>query len=142
MDEFVLPLFHKNEYGEVPPETLLEILPLLLPQEGLREVNETINDAGCVITLLVVAVQLLASLTVTIYVPEVKPDKFWFVAPLDQTNVKGDVPDDTVMLIEPLFPPLHETLLNPLTDTTGPAALAIVTVPVIVQELASVTVTV
>ena len=43
--------------------------------------------AGSVTVALAVAVQPLASVTVTVYVPVVKPLGFWFVEPPVQTYV-------------------------------------------------------
>lgn len=47
------------------------------------------------------AVHLLASVTVTVYVPEVKPDKFGLGEPLLHENLKGGFSPVTLIFIVP-----------------------------------------
>ena len=73
---------HAYVYGVVPPPAVAVALPLLLPQEaGIVEVL-TVNTAGWVIVAEAVFVQLFASVTVTVYVPALKPVAVAFVPPL------------------------------------------------------------
>ncbi len=95
---------------------------------------------GCVIVNDVeVAVQLLASLTVTVYVPAaklVKDVEAWNVVPLIE-YVYGAVPPVADAVIVPLVPPKQETLvLTP--DATSNVGWVIVAEAFVVQEFASV----
>ena len=53
--------------------------------------------------------QLLASNTLTVYVPAVRPVLFLIVGPSDHENLYGAIPPDTESTIEPSFPPLQAT---------------------------------
>ena len=60
-------LLHAYVYGEVPPETEVEILPLAPPlQETLVAVKVTARVAGCVKVLALDVVHPLLSVTVTV----------------------------------------------------------------------------
>ena len=62
-----------NVWGATPPVTVTEIEPLLPPKQltFVAEIRCWISS-GCVTVTLAVAVQLFASLTVTVYVPAIK----------------------------------------------------------------------
>ena len=70
-------------YGVVPPPTVRVTVPLVPPlQFTLVPAALAVRVAGCVIVLLVVAVQPLASVTVTEYVPALRVVRSCVVAPL------------------------------------------------------------
>ena len=59
----------------VPPDTVVVIDPLFPPKQvTLACVPETERIAGCVIFQLAVLLQLLSSVTVTVYIPVVRED--------------------------------------------------------------------
>ena len=60
----VAPLLHINAYGEVPPETVVLILPFELPQYAAVVISDEDIKEGCVIETETVFVQLLLSVTV------------------------------------------------------------------------------
>ena len=69
-DEEDVLLLHAYVYGEVPPETEVEILPLAPPlHETFVAVKVTARTAGCVKVLALEVVHPLLSVTVTVYVP-------------------------------------------------------------------------
>ena len=91
--------------------------------------------------MLAVVVQLFASDTVTVYVPATNPLAVADVAALLHAKVYGDVPPDPLAVADPSLPPLQ------LTDVfealaANIAGSVMVTLEVVVQELASDTVTV
>ena len=96
---------------------------------------------GSVIVVLAVVVQLFASVTVTVYVPAISPLAVAVVAALLHAKVYGDVPPEPLAVAVPLLPPLQLTgVFEALAvNTTGSV---MVTLDVLVQELASDTVTV
>ena len=59
---------------------------------------------------LIVAVQPLASVTTTVYVPDIKLSGSWIVALFDHTYVYGAVPPDGLRSIDPVLFPKHNTL--------------------------------
>jgi hypothetical protein len=69
---------------------------------------------GSVTVAPTVIVQLWASVTVTIYVPAVRPVAVAVVCTgvVLQLYVYGVVPPDAATVTEPLLPPLHDTLVN------------------------------
>src|SRR5688500_1556162 len=100
--------------------------PLLPPlQLTSTFVTDGLNAAGCVTVALEVAVQPLASVTVTVYVPADKEARSSVVAPFDQLKVYAVVPPPTVKLIVPLFPPLQVTFVFVL-DAVNTAGCVIV----------------
>src|SRR5688572_30292071 len=62
------------EYAGVPPPAVAVALPVFPPKQrtGVM-VAETVSNVGCVIVTVAVLVHPLASVTVTVYVPAVKP---------------------------------------------------------------------
>ena len=92
-----------------------------------------------VIGTLHTAVHPLASVTVTLYVPAVKPLTVVVVAPVFQKYVYGDVPPLTNTATLPLDCP-HVSLF-PVTLHIGALGVVKVTLHTVVQPLASDTVT-
>ncbi len=91
-------------YGAVPPEVVIAIAPLFAALHLTLvtvDVIETTEEALTVTEA--VPVQLLASLTVTVYVPAAKPVLFCVVLPLLQAKVYGVTPPDGLVLTDPLF---------------------------------------
>jgi hypothetical protein len=81
----VLLLFHKKLYGATPPLTVIFTEPSSLPQEAFRELTtEAINEETLSTPNEAPAVQPLASVTVTAYVPAVKLFKEAALPPLFQ----------------------------------------------------------
>jgi hypothetical protein len=116
--------------------------PLDLPKhEALVTVALGLMGFGMLNVALVVAVQLLASVTVTVKVPAVRSVRSSLVAPLLQAKAYGVVPPDTVRLTDPLVPAQQVTLV---VKTLVEIAVGWLTVApaVAVQALASVIVTV
>ena len=88
------------------------------------------------------AAQLFASVTVTVYVPAVRPVAVALVPPDGAHEyVNGPVPPVIVTVADPFPPPLHDTLVTDPMEGVPPAALETVTDAVAVQPFASVTVT-
>ena len=97
----------------MPPDALTVMLPLAEPQVAWLELALALKaEAGSVMVWLAVAVQPLASVTVTLYDPADRPAMFWLVAPFDHKYVSAPVPPDTVKVIVPLPPPLQLTLVE------------------------------
>ena len=71
----VFPLLHNSVVGNVPPDTMMLMLPLLPPlQLMFVTVPVMLKGAvGWVITTSPVAIHPIASITVTVQVPAVKP---------------------------------------------------------------------
>ena len=88
----------------------------------------------------VVAVQLLASVTVTQYVPATRLFRSCVVAPPVHKYVYGVAPPVTVRLIDPFAPPKQDTL-TAVFVRFGPFAVPTVAQTVLVQPCESVTVT-
>ena len=67
-----------------PPEPVAAIVPSFPPKhETFVEANVAVTGVGSVIVMLSVAVQRLASVAVTVYVPAVNPVAVAVVAPFD-----------------------------------------------------------
>ena len=98
-------------YGAVPPAGVKLMLPVLFPKHNTLTwvVDKESGAWGSVIVALIVAVQLLASVTVTLYVPATKLLMSCVVAPLLQTYVYNGVPPVGVKLILPVLFPKHST---------------------------------
>jgi len=103
-----------------------------------------VNNVGSVIFTVVVAVQPLASVTVTDHVPAVKPVTIAVVcagAGLFHKYVYGDVPPLAVTVAFQLFPPLQLMFVCEVIVAVTIVGSVITTDEVDVQPLASVTVT-
>jgi hypothetical protein len=116
----------------------------LLPpkQDTGVAVAEAVTAVGCVTTAVADEVHPFASITVTVYVPAVRPVAVavvWLL--IDHRYVIGAVPPVAVAVALPLLPPAQETFTT-LVVTVGPLRLITVAEAVFVQPLASVTVTV
>ena len=74
-----------SEYGEVPPEALTEPAPSFPPLQLTLDVTlaDTMSKEGSEMVMLAVSVQPLASVTVTVYVPEDSPEAVAVEAPED-----------------------------------------------------------
>ena len=112
----VLPVDHKYAYGGVPPLGLT-VAVAVPPKQLIGVVESAIvkGDSGCEISVLNETIQLFASVTVYVYVPAVKLVAVWVVLPVDHKYAYGGVPPVTETCMVPLFPPLHDTLV----DCTG-----------------------
>src|SRR5439155_665168 len=108
-------VFHENVLLPVPPLTLAVALPLLPPKQStltcalMLALNAV---SGCVMVALAVAVQPLASLTVTMYVPAprlvaVEP---FCTGLVFHENVLLPVPPLALAVALPLVPPKQSTL--------------------------------
>lgn len=74
---------HAYVYGAVPPDTDAERIPLELPGDApCSTAMETVMAVDCVIDTELVLTQLLASVTVTEYVPADKPAAVALVPPV------------------------------------------------------------
>ena len=119
----VAPFDHRYVSAPVPPATVKLIAPvepplqLTLVEEAMLALRAV---AGCVIVCEAVAVQLLASVTVTLYVPAPRPVRFSVAAPFDHRYVSAPVPPVTVRLIAPVEPPLQLTLVKEAMLTDNP----------------------
>jgi hypothetical protein len=126
-----------------PPVTLNAELPIPPLHNAAISVDATTMAAGAVMVAVAVVVQPLASVTVTLYVPAAKAfGSSTSAAELSQSNVNGAVPPDTVRLILPLLTPAQVAFVATAVADSATAGSVIVTVAVLVQFLASVTVTV
>jgi hypothetical protein len=117
----------------------------VLPQETFVGVSETLSAAGWLTDVAAVLVQLLASVTVTLYAPTDKPVRPALVTPLLQTYENAPVPPDTDDVMTPLLllPPLallQDTFVAD-NETLTCAGWPTVAEPVAEQLLASATVT-
>ena len=103
--------FHSKVKPPAPPETVISISPSL-PAKQFTSVTEkeiTISS-GCIISEISVAVQPLASVTTTVYVPIGKLSISSVTkAPLFQEYVYPGVPPETVISTAPLVSPKHCT---------------------------------
>ena len=91
--------------------------------------------------IVAVVVQLLASVTVTVYDPALILFRSSVDCPPDQLKVYGAVPPAEVRLIAPVLVPKQFTFVWVLVKVKAAAGWMIVMVAVAVQLLASVTVT-
>ena len=116
-------------YDPDPPEGVMFIAPSFAPLQLIWKVfvvgifSLSSKSSGSSITYCAVSVQLLASVTVTLYVPG--PKLVWSSASTSKPlppfvvheNVYGAVPPWIVKLIEASFSPLHD-ISNPLLSDT------------------------
>ena len=116
-------------------------VPVALTQTLVPEFSVSVNEDGCVIVFEEVAVQRLASVTVTTYVPAESPVLFCVVMALPQLKPYAPVPPVTVNVIAPLFPALQLTLVS-VVEILIAEGCVIVVVAIAEQLLLSVTVTV
>ena len=109
-----------------PPNSfVIAIDPLLLPLHTVTSVGVTVplNTNGSVIVWLTVAVQLSASLIVTVYVAAARLVKVWLFVPKkfvpSMEYSKGEVPPEPITEIVPSVSPLHKLLLEEETLTAN-----------------------
>jgi hypothetical protein len=143
LSSVVTPLPQLNEYGAVPPVAVRLAAPVELPKQRtfVPEMLAASAAAGCVMTTEAVVEQLLASVTVTEYVPAVKFARSSVVAPFDHRYVYAVVPPDTDKLAAPVELAKQRTFV-PLILAARAAAGCVITTEVDVEHpLASVTVT-
>ena len=115
-------------YGEVPP-VAVTVTVVDPPKQAIlvaEELAETAEE-GCDTVLLVVAVHPFASVTLNSYCPANKLLIDAVLSPVDHKIVYGVVPPTIFKEAEPLFPPLHDTLVW-LFVTTIKSGCVIVTV--------------
>jgi hypothetical protein len=94
---------------------------------------------GCVMLTVCVCVQEFASLIVQVYVPAVNPEAVAAVPPVGaHAYVNTPVPPEAATVADPLFPPLHETLVDAEIVEVIAEGCVMLTVCVWVQEFASV----
>src|SRR3569832_228009 len=101
----VAPLLQTKVYGAVPLDAERLTLPLLSPHVALVGVSVAVGTAVVVKVAPIVAVQLFASVTVTLNVPADMFVKSCVVAPLLQAYVKFGVPPFTVISTKPFASP-------------------------------------
>ena len=102
----------------------------------------TVTAAGSVIVTDAVEEQLLASVTVTVYIPEPSEEAVALLPPEGaQVYENGPVPPETADVAEPFADPKQETFVVVTIVTLGDPAFEILTVAVVLQLNASVTVT-
>ena len=89
-----------------------------------------------------VLVHEFASDTVTVYVPATNPLAVAVVAALLHAKVYGAVPPAPLAVADPLFPPLQLMFVFTTELAVNTVGSVMVTLDVVVQELASDTVTV
>jgi len=97
---------------------------------------------GCVMVVVSVSVQPLASVIVTVYVPAANPELIAAVPPLLHAYVYAVVPPEAEAVADPSDAPLQLTLVGVPMAAVNTVGCVIVTVSVSVQPFASVTVTV
>jgi hypothetical protein len=135
---------HAYVYVPVPPEATTEAEPVHAPLHSTFTCDcVALSGGGCVMVTLAVATQPLLSVTVTVYVPADKPEAVAPVPP-DGAHEYVYVPDPpvAVTVAEPLLPPLQLTFVCAEIVAVGEPAFVMVTVRVMLQPFASVTVTV
>ena len=137
------PFDQRYVYAVVPPDTDKLATPVELPKQRtfVPLILAASGFAGCVITTEAVVEQPLASVTVTLYVPAVRPVLSSVVTPPPQLNEYGAVPPDAVRLAAPVLLPKQRTLVPEMLAASGLAGCVITTEAVVEQPLASVTVT-
>jgi hypothetical protein len=132
-----------NTCGATPPCTVTEIEPLLPPKQFtfVAEIKCWIS-AGCATVTLAVAVQLFASVIVTVYIPAVRLFAVCVVCvgTVDQKYVTGATPLVTDTVAVPLLPPKQLTGVA-LAVAVGAGSADTPTIRNNVQPFASVTVT-
>mgnify|MGYP006961380426 CR=1 FL=1 len=126
----------------MPPDAVTVAVPLLPPLQ-LTLVCDVVAviAVGWVIVTLRTTVQLLASRTVTVYVPAVNPLIEAVVWPELHAYVNVPVPPDAVTVAVPLLPPLQLTFVCDVVAVIAVGSV-IVTLRTTVQLFASRTVTV
>ena len=105
---------HEYVYPPAPPDGLTEAEPFEAPLQDtfVCEPVEVLIAVGWVMVKLRVAVQALASVTVTVYTPALKPVAVADVPPDgDHEYVYPPAPPDGVTEAVPFEPPLHDTLV-------------------------------
>ena len=108
----VLPFDQLKEYGVVPPAPTTVALPFVLPLQLMFTVLVVADKAfGCVTVTDLETVQALASVTVTLYVPAVKPVFDVVVRPFDQLKLYGLLPPLALIVADPFEPPLQLTFV-------------------------------
>jgi len=140
----VAELLHAKVYGDVPPVALAIADPSDKPLQ-LMFVFTTelaINAEGSVMVTLDVLVHEFASDTVTVYVPATNPLAVAVVAALLHAKVYGAIPPAPLAVADPLFPPLQLMFVFTTELAVNTVGSVMVTLDVVVQELASDTVTV
>ena len=100
-----------------------------------------INNDGSEMVMLAVDAQLFRSITITVYVPATNPVMLAVVAELLQAKMYGAVPPAPLAVADPLLPPLQLTGVFEALAANSTGSV-MVTLDVLVQELASDTVTV
>ena len=102
---------HAYVYGDVPPVGVKLMLPVFAPWHNtFTWVVDSVNGAcGSVIVALMVAVQLFASVTTTLYVPAAKLLMSCVSEPLLHKYVYKGVPPVGVKLMLPVLLPKHST---------------------------------
>ena len=113
MKDDVRLLLHLKVYGLTPPEAEPVAFPLFCPKQvTLFEVALAWTGVGEVMVVEAVAVQPIASVIVTVYVPAGKLMGFcWLPMVLRfQLKVNGCVPAKIIKLIAPVEPPLQATI--------------------------------
>jgi len=139
----VAELLQAKVYGAVPPVPLAVADPLFPPLQLMFVFTTELatTAVGSVIVVLDVVVQLFASVTVKVYVPDTSPLAVAVVAALLHAKVYGAVPPVPFAVAVPLLPPLQLTDVFEALAANN-AGSVMITLDVIVQELASDTVTV
>jgi hypothetical protein len=119
----VAPLDQRYVYAVVPPLTLRLAAPVEFPKQStfVPDIEAASAAAGCVITTEAVVEQLLASVTVTVYVPAARPVLSSVVTPLPQLYEYGAVPPDAVRLAAPVELPKQSTLVPPIEAASAAA---------------------
>jgi hypothetical protein len=145
--DVVCPFDQAKLIAPVPPVAETVATAVQLPLQRLFVlVTTALSAVGWLMTTFVVAVQLLASVAVTVYVPAHNPVFVAVALPFDQAKVTAPVPPALVATAVPLQTPLQLTfVLVAVTDiaqgdTVQP--LPTVATRVVWQPLASVILTV
>jgi hypothetical protein len=126
----------------VPEAVAVPVFPPLQVTDVEPDIEADKADGSVKVTLAVV-VQLLASLTVTVYTFADSPVAIAVVCPPElQTYVIEPVPPLPVAVAVPVLSPLHVTDVEPDIEAVNTDGSVIVTFAVVVQLLASLTVTV
>jgi len=137
----VEPLLHEYEYGAVPSAATTIAVPVAKPHDASVALHVAVNAVGSPTMCVHDDIHPVASVTVTVYEPAVKPVILASVEPLLHKYVYGAVPPVAVTLAEPSEPPLHRTSV-PEHVATGPFKLFTVLSQVAIHPFASVTVAV
>ena len=137
----VEPLLHEYVYGDVPSAATTIAVPSLLPHVASVALHVAVNAIGSPTMCMHDDIHPLASVTVTVYEPAVKPVILASVEPLLHKYAYGAAPPVAATLAEPSEPPLHRTSV-PEHVATGPFKLFTVLSHVAIHPFASVTVAV